>query len=151
MIKSLFSLLFLASLSLASVQTTSSTPTRTGDFPDAQMKMQKEEIVKLVATEITQTLPQIVDKYTTLASVVANDTTLIYTFEINTGSKSDESIQKEDRSRMKKAVTTGVCQSSRKFLEAGISTSYLYVSAKSKVELFKFDISQKNCTGLVNR
>ena len=151
MIKSLFSLFFLASLSLASEQTTSSTPTRTGDFPDVQMKMQKEDIVKLVATEITQTLPQIVDKYTTLASVVAKDTTLVYTFEINTGSKSDESIQKEDRSRMKKAVTTGVCQSSRKFLEAGINTSYLYVSAKSKVELFKFDISHSNCTGLVNR
>lgn len=148
MIKNLFLVLISTGLVYAS---TTSTPTRTGTFPAKQMVEQKQEIVQLVAAEITQTLPQIVDKYTTLSKVIAKDTTLIYTFEINTGSKSDEAVQNEDRSRMKKAVTIGVCQSSRKFLEAGISTSYSYVSAKSKVELFRFDISQKNCTGLVNR
>jgi len=144
MLKSL--LLLLVSLNLAF----GDTPTRTGDFPAEQMKNQKEDIVKLVATEISKTLPQVVDKYTVLTTVISKDTTLIYTFEINTGSKSDESVKKEDRTRMKKAVTIGVCQSSRKFLEAGINTSYSYVSAKSKVELFRFDISQADCTGLVH-
>ena len=151
MIKKLLLVLISVSLAFASTQTTLDTPTRTGNFPAKEMKAQKQEIAKLVASEITETLPQIVDKYTTLASVVAKGTTLIYTFEINTGSKSDEAVQKEDRSRMKKAVTIGICQSSRKFLESGINTSYSYVSAKSKVELFRFDISQKNCTGLVNK
>jgi len=50
---------------------------------------------------------------------------------------------------MKKAVTTGVCQSSRKFLAAGINTSYSYISAKSKAELFRFDITQADCIGLL--
>jgi len=151
MIKSLFLVLLSISFAYATSQTTSSTPTRTGTFPAKQMEMQKEDIAKLVAEEISDTLPQVVDKYTVLSKVIAKDTTLIYTFDIHTGVKSDEAIQKQDRTRMKKAVTTGVCQSSRKFLEAGINTSYIYVSAKTKVELFRFDISQKDCTGLVNK
>ena len=122
-----------------------STPTRTGDFPAKQMKMQKEDIVKLVAKEIGETLPQIVDKYTTLSQIKADKDTLVYTFLINTGSKSDAVVQKEDRSRMKKAVKLGICQSSSKFLEAGINTTYLYISAKTKVELFRFDVAQKDC------
>lgn len=149
MIKNLFLLSLSLSVAFANTQTATSTPTRTGDFPAKEMVMQKKEITQLVAAEISQTLPQTVDKYTTLSSVKAQDENLIYTFEINTGSKSDEAVQKEDRTRMKKAVTRGVCQSSRKFLEAGINTSYLYISAKSKVTLFRFDISGKNCTGLI--
>lgn len=123
----------------------SSTPSRTGDFPDKEMKAQNKKIAGLVSEEISSTLPQVVDKYTTLVSVTNKDTTLFYTFEINTGAKSDETVQKEDHSRMKRAVTIGVCQSSNKFLAAGINTSYLYVSAKTKTLLFQFDITQENC------
>ncbi len=115
------------------------------EFPKEEMKAQKKEIVQLVAKEISETLPQKVDQYTTLISVKSISTTLLYTFEINTGSKSDESIRNEDRSRMKKAVTEGVCQSSSKFLEAGINTSYIYISAVSKAHLFQFDIKQEDC------
>lgn len=150
MIKSLFLLLLSISFIYASSQAVSDTPTKTGDFPPKEMKKQKQEIAKLVAQEIADTLPQVVDKYTLLTSVVSKDTTLIYTFKIHTGLKSDETIRKQDRTRMKKAVTKGICQSSRKFLEAGINTSYIYLSAKSNAELFRFDISQKDCTGLVN-
>nr|MDA3908060.1 hypothetical protein [Sulfurimonas sp.] len=117
--------IFLISLSLCMSLAASDTPTRTGIFPTKEMKTQSKEIASLVAKEISSTLPQIVDKYTTLSSVKNEDATLVYTFEINTGVKSDETIQKEDRTRMKQAVTTGVCQSSRKFLEAGINTSYV--------------------------
>lgn len=137
--------ILLISLALCFSLLATDTPTRTGTFPDKEMKTQNKEIATLVAKEISSTLPQIIDKYTTLASVKSVDTTLIYTFEINTGVKSDEAIQKEDRSRMKKAVTNGVCQSSKKFLEAGINTSYVYVSAKTKTHLFQFDIAQKDC------
>jgi len=150
MTKKFFFILFYATLAIASAENTSGIQTRTGDFPVHEMKTQNKKIVSLVAKEISQTLPQVIDKYTTLSSVVAKDITLVYTFNINTGSKSDTVVKKEDRSRMKKAVTVGVCQSSRKFLEAGINTSYVYLSAKTKVELFRFDISQKDCIGLVH-
>ncbi len=136
-------LLLILSLSLPLLA--SVTPTRTGTFPDKEMKTQNKEIAKLVAEEISDTLPQVVDKYTTLTAIESQDATLVYTFAINTGAKSDETVQKEDHSRMKKAVTRGVCQSSRKFLAAGINTSYIYVSSKTSAHLFQFDITQKDC------
>ncbi|WP_294966498.1 hypothetical protein [Sulfurimonas sp.] len=142
--------IFLISLSLCVALLAADTPTKTGIFPEKEMKLQKKEIASLVAKEIASTLPQVIDKYTTLASITNKDTTLIYTFEINTGVKSDETIQKEDRTRMKEAVTTGICQSSSKFLQAGINTSYVYVSAKTKVRLFQFDIAQKDCPVVLN-
>ena len=115
------------------------------DLPVEEMQKQKREIVKLSSEEISKTLPQVVDKYTTLTKVEGKDTTVIYTFEINTGSKSDDTVRKEDRTRMKKAVTTGICQASRRFLEAQISISYIYISAISKENLFQFDVSQADC------
>jgi hypothetical protein len=142
--------IILISLSLCFSLLASNTPTRTGIFPQKEMKSQNKEIAKLVAKEISSTLPQVIDKYTTLASVKSVDATLIYTFEINTGVKSDEAIKKEDRTRMKQAVTQGVCHSSKKFLDAGINTSYIYISAKTKAHLFQFDISQKDCKTSLN-
>ena len=123
---------------------------KTDEFPAKEMKTQNKEIAKLVSAEISETLPQIVDKYTTLVKVTSINTTLLYTFEINTGSKSDEAVKNEDRSRMKKAITEGVCQSSSKFLQAGINTSYIYISAISKAHLFQFDIKQENCIKSAN-
>lgn len=134
-------LVFISQLSLAE-----DLKIRTDEFPKKEMKSQNKDIVQLVSKEISSTLPQRIDKYTTLLSVKGIDTTLFYNFEINTGSKSDKFVQNEDRTRMRKAVTKGVCQSSRKFLEAGINTSYIYTSAKSKAHLFQFDITLKDCT-----
>jgi len=122
--------------------------TKTGDFPAKEMKKQNLEIAKLTAKSISKDLPTVIDKYTTLTTVVNEDTTLVWTFEINTGAKSDETVRAEDHSRMKKAITEGVCQSSNKFLKAGINTSYIYLSAKTKANLFRFDITQKDCTGI---
>ena len=115
------------------------------DLPVEEMQKQKREIVKLSSEEISKTLPQTVDKYTTLTKVEGKDTTITYTFEINTGAKSDEAVKKEDRTRMQKAVTTGICQSSKRFIDAQINISYIYISAKSKVELFRFDVTQVDC------
>ncbi len=137
--------ILLVLISIFTLTLASDIPTRTGTFPDKEMKSQNKEIAKLVAEEISSTLPKVVDKYTTLISVKSDNLTLVYTFEIKTGSKSDDTIIKEDHSRMKKAITTGVCQSSNKFLAVGINTSYIYVSAKTSAQLFRFDISQKNC------
>ena len=115
------------------------------DLPNKEMVKQNREIVKLSSEEISKTLPQAVDKYTTLATVEGKDTTLIYTFEINTGAKSDEAVKKEDRTRMQKAVTTGICQSSKRFIDAHINISYIYIGASSKAELFRFDVTQADC------
>lgn len=115
------------------------------DLPVEEMQKQKREIVKLSSEEISSTLPQTVDKYTVLTKVEGKDTTITYTFEINTGAKSDETVKKEDRTRMQKAVTTGICQSSRRFIEAQINISYIYIGAKTKAELFRFDVTQADC------
>ena len=136
-------------LALSTVMTLSSYNFASGikqqDLPISEMQKQRKEIVKLSSEEISKTLPQTVDKYTVLTKVVGEDTTVFYTFEINTGSKSDDTVRKEDRTRMKKAITTGICQSSKRFLDADISISYIYISAISKEKLFQFNVSKKDC------
>jgi len=115
------------------------------ELPTNEMIKQNEEIVKLASEEITKTLPQKVDKYTTLLRVEGRDTTLVYVFEINTGAKSDETVRSEDRTRMQKAVTSGICRSSKRFLDSEINISYLYRSAASKEKLFQFNVSKNDC------
>ena len=110
-----------------------------------KIKTQNQEIVKLAAKEISSQLPQKIDDYTQLVKLEAKGQTLLYTYEINTGAKSDETVINEDKSRMKKAVTQGICKSSERFLTSGIDISYIYASAKSKKELFRFDVSKKDC------
>ena len=115
------------------------------EYPLTEVQKQNRHIVKLAAEEFGRNLPQKVDNYTTLIQIKGKDTTLIYIFEINTGAKSDEAMRKEDRTRMLKAVTNGVCQSSKRFLDAHINISYIYRSAKSKEELFRFTIKREDC------
>ena len=118
---------------------------QTQEMSTDEMKKQNRIIVKLASEEISKTLPQNIDKYTTLQKVEGKDTKLIYIYEINTGAKSDESIRNEDRSRMQQAVTNGICKSSKRFLDAKIDIAYLYRSATSKEKLFVFNVSQKDC------
>ncbi len=110
-----------------------------------KIKKQNQEIVQLAAKEISSQLPQKIDDYTQLVKLEGEGETLLYTYEINTGAKSDNTVIKEDKSRMKKAVTQGICKSSSRFLQSGINISYIYASAKSKKELFRFDVSKKDC------
>jgi hypothetical protein len=121
---------------------------QTQELPNEELKKQKVLIASLAAEELSKTLPQKIDNYTTLLSITNQDATLIYTFAINTGAKSDAAVIKEDHSRMKKVVTQGVCRSSARFLESGIDTSYVYVSAKTKKILFRFDITKEKCPNL---
>ncbi len=122
--------------------------TQTKELPKEQMQKQKSAIVKLAAQELNKTLPQTIDKYTTLARVEEKDTNLLYIFEINTGAKSDEAVRKEDRKRMEEAVTNGICRSSKRFLEAQIKISYIYTSKATKEKLFHFDVAQSDCLGM---
>jgi len=118
---------------------------QTRELPKNEMIKQNRQIVKLASEEITKTLPQKVDNYTTLLKVEGQGTTLVYVFEINTGAKSDETVRSEDRTRMQKAVTSGICRSSKRFLDAEIDISYLYKSAASKEKLFQFNVSKDDC------
>jgi hypothetical protein len=141
--KILLTLLLLTQFSLAD-----DVAKRVEDLPQKEMISQNKLIINLFVEEISKTLPKEIDKYTQLSSVTSNDLTLLYTFDINAEAKSDETIQKEDRTRMKNSVTRGICQSSKRFLDAQINISYLYLSAKTKAELFRFDVTQEECTNL---
>ena len=125
-----------------------SMPIRNQDVSPAQLQKQNTQIVQLVAKEESKNLPQKIDKYTTIKSIEAKGTTLVYTFEINAAPKSDEAIIKEDHSRMQKAVTKGVCQNSKRFMNAQIKKIYVYRSAVSKKKLFEFVIDQDTCIKL---
>ena len=102
----------------------------------------------MVVEEISKNLPQKVDNYTNLIKIRDEELTLIYTFEINTGAKSDEAVIKEDKPRMKRMVSKGICQTSKRFLDAGVSLSYEYLSASTKKILFIFTMNQKLCKEL---
>jgi hypothetical protein len=120
------------------------------EYPIEKIKEQNKKIIKMVVEEISKTLPQKVDPYTEMTKIRDENTTLIYTFEINSASKSDEAIKKEDKDRMEKAVTKGVCQSSKRFIEAGVILRYEYLSAKSKKELFTFSMDDTVCKEFKN-
>jgi hypothetical protein len=121
------------------------------DVSQAKMQEQNKEIASMAAKELSKNLPQKIDQFTTLQSIQNKDTTLLYTFLINDPKKSDEAIRKQDHSRMKKVVVDGICKTSKRFLQAGINISYTYLSAKSKKELFKFDVTKEKCNYPVPR
>jgi succinate dehydrogenase flavin-adding protein (antitoxin of CptAB toxin-antitoxin module) len=118
------------------------------EYPIEKIREENKIIIKMVVDEISKKLPQKVDNYTTLIKIRDEELTLIYTFEINTGAKSDEAIIKEDKARMKRIVSKGICQSSKRFLDAGVTLSYEYLSASTKQELFTFSMNEKECKGL---
>jgi hypothetical protein len=118
---------------------------QTQEMPTTELIKQNRQIVKLASEEISKSLPQKVDNYTTMTKVEAKENTMVYIFEINTGAKSDETVKKEDHSRMEKAITKGICKTQQRFLDAEINISYLYKSATSKAVLFQFDVNKNDC------
>jgi len=120
------------------------------EYPIDKLREQNKKIIKMVVEEISKELPQKVDKYTEMTKIRDENLSLIYTFEINTGVKSDEAVKKEDTERMRKNITKGICQSSKRFLDAGVTLIYEYMSASTKKELFTFTMTQKVCSELNN-
>ncbi|RLA77216.1 MAG: hypothetical protein DRG30_00775 [Epsilonproteobacteria bacterium] len=110
-----------------------------------KVKRQNIEVVKKAAEEIVGKLPQKVDNYTQLVNIVAKGENLIYTFEINTATKKDETVITEDRDRMQSAVVKGLCHSSKRFFDSGVQISYIYNSKISKKRLFQFDVARQLC------
>jgi hypothetical protein len=103
------------------------------------------EVLQLAVEQLSRTIPQKIDKYTTLVEIKAEDTTLVYIYEIYTGAKSDEAIKRENHNAMEEAVTLGSCKTSQRFLKSGISIRYVYQSATTKERLFKFDVNYEKC------
>jgi len=142
-------LLFLLTLLLFSVSSQAEDIIKEGqEYPIEKIREQNREIIKMVVEEISKKLPQTVDKYTTLKEIKDDNLTLIYSFEINTDAKNDATVIKEDKPRMEKAVSKGICQSSKRFLDAGISLKYIYISASSQKNLFSFTMNQTKCKEL---
>ncbi len=131
----MFKILFLALLSVIG--------SNSADLKD-KIKLQNQNVLKKAVEGLSKELPKKVDNYTKIVSIKAKDESLIYTFEID-APNSDEEIRNKDRTRMQKAVTQGVCKSSKRFLESDINISYIYISAKSKEKLFRFDIDKSKC------
>lgn len=115
------------------------------DVSPEQLQLQNKQITQLVAEELSKSLPQKIDKYTTFINIQAKDTNLIYTFEINITPQSEEEVRKRDYERMKKSVTNGICNSSKRFMDAQITVSYIYLNSATKSKLFQFDVSQNDC------
>jgi len=113
-------------------------------IPD-KIKQQNINVVQAAAKGLNETLPQKIDPYTSLVKLEPKGERLLYIYEINDPSMSDEEIIKKGKQKMQAPVIRGICSSSRRFLESGISISYLYTSAKSKKELFRFDVTKKDC------
>jgi hypothetical protein len=123
-------------------------PVKNQDVSPQQLEKQNKQITKLAAEQLSKNLPQIINKYTTMVIIKAINTTLVYTSEINTGAKSDETIRNEDRKKWEKIFIKNVCQRSKRFLDAQVKLSYVYISAISKEKLFQFDITQDKCFNL---
>jgi len=115
------------------------------EYPIDKLKEQNKKVIKMVVSEISKNLPQKVDKYTTLVNIKDENLTLVYTFEIDAKPKSDEAIIREDKDRMQKAITKGICQTSQRFLKSDINLAYKYKSASTKKELFTFYITKESC------
>ncbi|MCK5853908.1 MAG: hypothetical protein KAG56_01715 [Sulfurovaceae bacterium] len=115
------------------------------DYPLDKLREQNQKIIKMVVAEVSKGLPQKVNKYTQMTKVRDENLTLIYTFEINAAPKSDDTVRKEGKEKMEKNVTKGICQSSKRFLDSGVTLTYEYISASTKKELFTFTMTQQKC------
>ncbi|WP_456403600.1 hypothetical protein [Hydrogenimonas sp.] len=110
-----------------------------------KIRIQNQNVVKAAAESLAGELPKRVDAHTRLIAIDPKGETLLYTFEIDAGPKSDEAVIAEGKERMGRNVTAGICATSRRFLESGITIAYRYVSAATGRELFRFDIDEKRC------
>lgn len=140
----LYSLLLIASTSVFATDNITVDPAAQANA-DKQLKLQNKNVIKHVVEELSSKLPQVVDQYTTFTKISSDDLRLIYTFEINTGAKSDEAVRKEDSSRMAGYIKEGICTSSKRFLESDIAITYAYQSTTTKNELFSFTVVAKDC------
>ncbi len=147
--KKAFTALFLTIIISGQSLFASNLPVKNQDVSPQQLVSQNTQIAKLVAEQLSKDLPKTIDKFTKFTNIVASKANLIYTFEINTAPKSDKEVIAEDKSRMREAVAYGICRSSKRFMDAQITITYEYISSKSKMKLFQFDVNKSDCLKII--
>ncbi len=115
-----------------------------GDLSADKMREQNLNVVKKAVEGMRETLPQKVDDYTQLVAIDGNGTRLIYTFEVNTGAKSDETMRKEG-AKMAPRILEGICRSAERFMDADISLTYRYISSATRTEVLRVDADKSKC------
>ncbi len=115
-----------------------------GDLSVDKMREQNQIVVQKAVEGLRETLPQKVDAFTRLIAVDANGTRLIYTFEVNTGAKSDATLRKEG-AKMAPRILAGICHSADRFMQADISLTYRYISSASRAEVLRIDADKSKC------
>jgi len=115
-----------------------------GDLSADKMRAQNLNVVKKAVEGMRETLPQKVDEYTQLVAIDGNGTRLIYTFEVNTGAKSDETMRKEG-AKMAPRILEGICRSAERFMDADISLTYRYISSATRTEVLRVDADKSKC------
>jgi len=115
-----------------------------GDLSVDKLREQNLIVVKKAAEGIGETLPQRVDKFTKLTAIDANGTRLIYTFEVDAGPKSDETMRKEG-AKMAPRILQGICKSADRFMQADISLTYRYINSGTNNEILRVDADKSKC------
>ena len=129
----------------ASIQPFKPTIQVNGDLKIDKMRMQNLNVVKKAVEGIRETLPQKVDAYTQMVSVDSNGTELIYTFEVDAGPKSDDTLKKDGQSRMAPVIRKGICTDAKRFLQSDIIITYRYLNKATQNEILKVTIDKKAC------
>ena len=115
-----------------------------GDLSVDKLREQNLIVVKKAAEGIGETLPQRVDKFTKLTAIDANGTRLIYTFGVDAGPKSDETMRKEG-AKMAPRILQGICTSAKRFIQADISLTYRYINRATHSEILRVDADKSKC------
>ena len=115
-----------------------------GDLTVDKLRKQNLIVVKKAAEGIGETLPQRVDKFTKLTAIDANGTRLIYTFSVDAGPKSDETMRQEG-ARMAPRILKGICQSAERFMQADITLTYRYINSGTHSEILRVDADKSKC------
>ncbi len=115
-----------------------------GDLSIDKIRQQNLTVVQKAVEGIRKTLPQKVDNYTQFVAIESNDTRLIYTFEVDAGPKTDETLKKEGKG-MAPRIFKGMCTSAERFIQADIALTYRYVNKATQSEILRIDADKKLC------
>ncbi len=138
------SLLFVAPAGASAMKKFTPQIQTSGDLSVDKMREQNLIVVKKAAEGIGESLPQKVDDFTKLIAIDSNGTKLIYTFEVDAGPKSDETMRKEG-AKMEPRILSGICSSAKRFMEADITLVYRYITSASKAEILKVTADKSKC------
>lgn len=114
-------------------------------MPIDKMKVQNLHVVQKAVEGIGEHLPQQVDRYTVLTGIDGNGTRLIYTFEVDGGVRSDAALKEDGEKRMAPVIKRGICEGSKRFLQADISIRYRYLSKATRHEILRVDVNREDC------